>query len=67
MGEVMEEIEKIAAAPSLDEIRNWWNEATKKFGMAKMMAEIQFAPYDPQPERILRLIMALKSEAQDGS
>ena len=45
--------------PTTDELREWWNEATKKYAFSKKMAEIEMAPYDPQAERILRLIVAL--------
>ena len=49
-------LETVSQPVSLDECRQWWNEAVEKLVLTKKMADLGFAPYDPMPERILRLI-----------
>ncbi len=56
---ILEALKTVTQSVSPEERQQWWDEATKKFLLARRMAEIGMTPYDPHAERVLRLLSEL--------
>jgi hypothetical protein len=55
----LEALKEVTKPAPPEEREQWWQEASQAYFRTKKMFEIGFAPYDPQPERALRLISEL--------
>jgi hypothetical protein len=54
-------IARMTTPPTSEEMQAWYDEAVDKYALTRKMADIGFATYDPQPERIMRLLLALRA------